>query len=849
MKVRLTSRSNFQAAFVYLMVMHFASKPDGLPIGYMTRPTEFAELISLLDPLLWRTGPSPFASDPRDKRVGRRAWLLIVLSVVLCLLCNLMGPATAVLAIPSLDWINTPRVGNLRFLESNAAEPPALGSWYTSQAAFTCEPDQFLSRDYSCAVDSIGSSMDAWLESYLSSHGTMGFTTAWDLTFNVNGTSRRQTGKSKEEGIKKDYVYWVPSRQMLWNLTNDLLATKNLAQGYTISQLREDDAIQSSDFESYVEYNRSVQLQIQRKGPVTGFIANWAYFHEKSDVKPLPWTINVDDNRQVRCYFGIYCTEDDVCFTKCIQKGSGWGGLNKRANFFVPKAYDSEQEVSKQTQIKALGVQVDIYASDHVGWLKINEFPPWLPQHCLNAGDVTRPNTCNWDRLFSPRSVPSQVADRAQNLNTVEMYISNGDGHEVMLVHDFVAFNDFATYEIDPSPLSNPSGLVHLNNLPLDPITRSENIHVDPNWVLAGWSVANGQSIGLGRTSGTTLLRTMKSFYNNGYDATVNLANDWNYLNLPSLIGFVPIAQSLSLIDHKTQLITSSTQPDSEHPQLYRTAHMYVWGYFMASRTAILGVVVTSAGCIVVLAQLYLGFKDRRRYRSPTQLLVAAMEHMPQGEFEGKRHDEKAMARVPFHVSECDKKVIRFSSLSGQGGISPSLNNHSRVFSGPPTRHSRVSSGATLFSPTQNVFSPGRKVTSPPGGGYSPNDGYFPIAPDSHGPVAADFPPPTPIPPAGFTPVTNFSFPGTTGVSGATPAAARPVSGGAASASGSISRVTVAGRSPSLSSGSTRTHAGRSPSASSGSAPPVPPIPGGFTSWQGGGEGFQVHPTYTRTFI
>lgn len=41
---------------------------------------------------------------------------------------------------------------------------------------------------------------------------------------------------------------------------------------------------------------------------------------------------------------------------------------------------------------------------------------------------------------------------------------------------------------------------------------------------------------------------------------------------------------------------------------------------------------------------------DRRRYSSPTQLLVAALEHSPQGGFEGREHDEATMAKVWFHA-------------------------------------------------------------------------------------------------------------------------------------------------------------------------------------------------------
>ena len=106
--------------------MIFAGKKEGFPIGYLTRPSEFSEIVSLIDPLLWVTGPSPFGPRSAEtKKVGMRVWFLVLLSVFLCILCNLMGPATAVLVIPSLQWIKTKEVGSRMFTGLNAAGPPS----------------------------------------------------------------------------------------------------------------------------------------------------------------------------------------------------------------------------------------------------------------------------------------------------------------------------------------------------------------------------------------------------------------------------------------------------------------------------------------------------------------------------------------------------------------------------------------------------------------------------------------------------------------------------------------------------------------------------------------------------
>lgn len=116
----------------------------------------------------------------------------------------------------------------------------------------------------------------------------------------------------------------------------------------------------------------------------------------------------------------------------------------------------------------------------------------------------------------------------------------------------------------------------------------------------------------------------------------------------------LPVVETLSLIDFTTKKshtsVASSGNANTQYPILARNARLYVWAYGLGSRTSKLGVVVVLLGVVVVLAQLVLGFIDRRKYRSPTQLLVAALEHTPSNEFADVEHDETKVARMRFHV-------------------------------------------------------------------------------------------------------------------------------------------------------------------------------------------------------
>lgn len=116
-------------------------------------------------------------------------------------------------------------------------------------------------------------------------------------------------------------------------------------------------------------------------------------------------------------------------------------------------------------------------------------------------------------------------------------------------------------------------------------------------------------------------------------------------------IALLPILQTLSLVDHTVDN-TTSTPIDADHPKLVRGARLNVWAYGMSSRTSWLGVFVAGVGVMIATSQVFLGLIDRRHYRSPTELLVAALEHSPSEEFQGKNHDERAIARTPFRVED-----------------------------------------------------------------------------------------------------------------------------------------------------------------------------------------------------
>jgi hypothetical protein len=516
-------------ALVNLVTMRFASKEEGLPIGYFTRMTDFTEIITLIDPLPWRTAPLLFGDKSRERRIGRRVWFLKALTVVLSVLCNLMGPATAVLVIPSLQWVTTDPVGDRAFLSLNSGSPPGSDntSWFSNATwmpswTSPCPLSAFARRNYTCTQDPFGRSLDAWIESTIAGRGTFGLAAQTDfvsrvLTFTANMTTQYASTITMAANSLllsfKDYTFWVPNRQVISDLSVDLAVVQNLAIGANLTLLAQDLPFDGEyvDFvDSYVEYNMSLELRVQRNGPIVGFLpVLWESFNGAA------WTTYIDESRQLRCYthyslanvpFGAGSAHGN--YTKCIRIGSGWSASNKKASFFVPGPYAVElgQPEIDIVKMPGPGVSVNIYSSDRAVFFPNGMHPSWLPSACLANGTVPSTSNCDWDRIFTtPQSSP--VANRTSNVNTIEMTIDKGLSSFTMVV-DFVAFSAFTLYSLDTSPISNPMETVQTLSLP----SHGKSIPVDPDWLLAGWSAGNNQSLTSQRTATIELVQAMNTY-------------------------------------------------------------------------------------------------------------------------------------------------------------------------------------------------------------------------------------------------------------------------------------------------------------------------------------------------
>jgi hypothetical protein len=645
-------------ALVYLVTMDIAAKKDGLHIGFLTRPCEFSELPALFDPLLWKTLPPLFGSTKNSgSRAFRlRVYLFIGFTILLCILCNLMGPATAVLALPTLQWVDAPFVGNRTFGTLNAGAPPsyeAFGPFFTD--TMSCDADQFTIMNFSCAADPYARQLDSWLESYIASGDYMdGQTQHRSVKFGMNSTWTTPTTESNFS----DFTFWALNRQILSNLGDDSDMITAMSLGHDEVYLQ--DLYNSSSTsineqwtpdvpDTFRSYNRSLQLSVQRNGPVIGVMMGMHLDLDESNTT----IITVDDERSVHCYAdydlsGSRMYPDTTIapmYTKCVQVGSGWSEFNKQTWFTVLG------EWNYTTQSTSQSVDVVIRSSEKAQLFEDNRFPSWFPPDCVDPSqNLSQTAECDWDRLFR-RELDADLYDRTKNITTIEMWTTSDDGESTCkLTVDFVAFLNFTNYQLDPSPITNPGALIRTPSLP----TSGTTIHVDPSWLLAAWTVDDQGVMGPDHTSATELVRIL-----NGLHSDYKEVNSYQVL----YISLLPMMQALTLIDFTTEGATPGITVDTanvNNPLLARNAKLFVWAYGLSTRTSKLGVVVALLGIALVLVQSILGFVNRRSYRSPTQLLVAALEHAPTSEFKKVRHNEAKVASMRFHIQETNSNAGKY---------------------------------------------------------------------------------------------------------------------------------------------------------------------------------------------
>ncbi|KAK5709877.1 hypothetical protein LTR17_019381 [Elasticomyces elasticus] len=667
-------------ALLYLVTMASASRLEGLPIGYLTKSMSFALPVGLAHsiPLLKPSGSEHKWRD-RSVGLGHGLWLLVMLSGMIFALCSLMGPATAVLVLPVLQWIDAPMsdVQNLTSINNELAPLSSNDSWFWRSTTH-CNASEYDALTFTCAQNPYGDYLDAWLTNYnLPNGGVTGLATQGGMTFQLNSTD--WSGKENVKNTDAVLAWWVPSRQVVDKLGHDLQnlssITHQLDRTRSERVNRTDVQVNMTTlqqdlgpaYDDYYPYTKALDLEVRRNGPILGAVANWYLDY---DTLPRRVVITVDDHREVICYLGYTLERLDLAgdtratYTKCIRDGGGWGvnATNRSTwrRFSIPGRSDGS---------RGPPAYATVISSDKTVFLRNGEVQAGFDAACLDLGSDVVKSDCDWERLFDSES-DSLTKGRTSNMVTIEYRLTtthpgsttNSTTYStVLFAVDFAAYRGNTIYSVAASPTQNPARLVRTEDLP--DVSNMEPILVEPAWILAGWAADDDGSVNPWRPTSNLLLYVLEGLLAHKDEGFAWFANDTE--RPIEAIAVVPIMQSLSLIDHGTKAWngspTSLDRNNIDPGILYRDARMFVWAYGYNSRTSRFGAVVAVAGCVLVIAQVLLGFYDRRRYRTATQLLVAALEHTPQGEFLGRDHKESALATAEFRVVDDHTRAGKLS--------------------------------------------------------------------------------------------------------------------------------------------------------------------------------------------
>jgi hypothetical protein len=246
-----------------------------------------------------------------------------------------------------------------------------------------------------------------------------------------------------------------------------------------------------------------------------------------------------------------------------------------------------------------------------------------------------------------PNAYPDALANTSVNLVTLEYGLTSQPSQKIII--QFLFYLGFATYALDTSPASNPLNFVSIDALPSE-IASEPPLVVHTDWVLAAFAANQNESLAQDHPAPLQIAAFLQ-----GQSPGAQFTQQ-------ATISVLSTLQAMSLVTYSaTDPVTDPNRgnPEAEQPTLANYATIFVWAYGTDSRTSKLGVAVALAGLLVVIARTLLGFLRYTTQRSPVELIVAALEHYPQGEMAHASSEEDA-AKVRFRVVEDFGGRLRF---------------------------------------------------------------------------------------------------------------------------------------------------------------------------------------------
>jgi hypothetical protein len=570
------------SGILYDIFVLVVGRGGDFPIGLLRRYIQFGDLLSLFD-------------YPRGPKRNRH-YVFVILVAFLCLLVNLVGPATATLLLPTLQWRDE-AIRSLGVFNKMASDKPPSNT----DIAANCTEPMLAAGNYSCTEKPYADSLDQLFASVAGSLDQIGQT---QIIFDPVISQERQV--SFIVNTTDPDIDWIPVRQVAREVSDDYVRYANGVAAHQQS--------------NYSALSNSLSATLLRDGPTIG-LAGGCYRGTLS-------TATIATDKNIRCFGGwdLYA-EAGTKYVKCIRVGSGWNGTtNIHSRFYLG---DEESTAGP--------VNVDVYFADKVHTPSQSDDP-----QCFIDGNPQSNSGCDWDKVYLTDPPTPRVQNTSTNIIIVEYTVPQFSTSNRTTWCDDIVYLGFQTYSMDPNPFSN---FIHLAQLYSRVQSDTTPLVVNTDWILAGWSVGRNGTVDGARIAARTMIMLLK-------EALQDNAEKLDLSTLNYMDG-VAANQGLSMIDYSTNSTINNGKPavqtGGDHPLLQASIKIHVWAYGLSSRTSILGTVVVIIGSICVLLRTFLilwRMLSKAGYTPPkslSQLLTEALEHVPEQRIE-ERHTR---ARLP----------------------------------------------------------------------------------------------------------------------------------------------------------------------------------------------------------
>ncbi|MCJ1464636.1 hypothetical protein MMC07_003249 [Pseudocyphellaria aurata] len=554
------------------------SKGD-LPPDYALTHLEFSDLLYLFNASKWTRPIRKASRSPKNRRQVYNFYAFVLLACFLTILVNLMGPATGVLLLPSVQSVDQPHNASEQFRQMESYKPPTPKDGH---GLVGCNADQLKEHLYSCAEYVRGSELDS-MSSFVATPtrndeetrnetGLIYLAESQEdnvhfLVFNFTYNRTRHDYDRKEHDRNYFNDFTVPSRQTLRMVSADT-----------------DKVINETHLMS-----KSLQVSSQRNGPaitVSSLNTNGGIIR----------SIRLGNDKSVTCLSGWMTDriDDTAEYTKCIRNGTGWSSANSQAGFSIGNlSVSTAGDASNKNPEDSFSLNALVYFSDKATYYGGGLNRDAHDIECLN-GNSSAP--CNWDGIFDPAKVNSSNFDGSfSNVTIVEWSGPDSIYPDSRIWFEFVSYLQFGLYSVDLS-FGNKMLFAHLENLEDE---RDHELVIDPLWTLAAWSVdANGTVDG---ARFPNLLQEPNVVTNTSEVLDADKVSDVESFEFYSLNLFA-IAQTMSLISYESDDPNHLAVTDKTvNHVLYNWVNRRVWAYGLGTRTSRLGVAVVCTGMITVV--------------------------------------------------------------------------------------------------------------------------------------------------------------------------------------------------------------------------------------------------------